>query len=269
MSEERVVNQTIQPLTRTLLKEKLHTLGIRAGMTVIVHSSMSRLGWICGGPVAVIQGLQDVLTPSGTLVMPTHTANLSDPKEWGNPAVPEGWWKEIRKEMPAFDPQVTPTYFMGHIAETFRTMPGVCRSNHPRYSFAAWGNHAEEVVRNHSLDYGMGEDSPLGRIHERDGYVLLLGVGYENNTSMHLGEHRSGCYSTLTKESPILENGTRVWKSFADLDYDDEQFPSIGKTFAKYYPVSEAKTGNGIGTLMKQADIVEHTATSIQKMYKK
>lgn len=267
MSEERVVNQTIQPLTRSLLREKFETLGVRAGMTVIVHSSMSRLGWICGGPVAVIQGLQDVLSTSGTLVMPTHTANLSDPKEWGNPAVPEGWWKEIRKEMPAFDPHVTPTYFMGYIAETFRTMPGVYRSNHPRYSFAAWGKHAEEIVRDHSLDYGMGEDSPLGRIFDLEGYVLLLGVSYENNTSMHLGEHKSGCYKTLRKESPILENGQRIWKSFADLDYDDEQFSAIGKTFAERYSVFQKTIGRGMATLMKQKDIVEHTATSIQKMY--
>lgn len=265
MSEERVVNQTIRPLTRTLLTQKLKELGLKEGMTVIVHSSMSKLGWVCGGAVTVIQALQDVLTPNGTLVMPTHTANVSDPKEWESPAIPESWWKEVREEMPAFDPAVTPTYFMGQIAETFRTMPGVLRSHHPRYSFAAWGKHSIDVTKKHALDYGMGENSPLGKIDELDGFILLLGTGYENNTSMHLGEHRSKQYGILTKGSPIFEGGKRVWRTFTDLDYNDEVFAKIGKAFEKQSTVKKEKIGNADVRLMKQKDIVGFTAAYILK----
>lgn len=265
MSEGKVVQQTKRPITRKSFAEELRLLGVEKGMTVIVHSSLSSLGWVCGGPVAIIQALQDVLTTEGTLIMPAHTSNVSDPEEWGNPAIPESWWASVREEMPAFDPAMTPTYFMGQIAETFRSFPGVKRSNHPRYSFAAWGNHRNRIIHNHSLDYGMGHKSPLGAIYQLGGHVLMIGTGYGQNTSMHLGEHHAEVYGTIVKESPLLEDGERVWKTFLDLDYDDDEFNKIGKAFEARHPVPVRTTGNAPIRLMKQADIVDFTASYIRK----
>src|SRR5690349_7103098 len=58
-------------------------------------------------------------------------------------------------------------------------------------SFAAWGRHALPITANHALDYGLGEHSPLARLYDLDGSVLLLGVGYERRTSLHLAEYRA------------------------------------------------------------------------------
>src|SRR5712691_1567855 len=72
MSEQRLIQQTSSPRTRESLAHDLCALGVEAGMTLEVHSSLSTLGWVCGGPVAVVQALMDVVTETGTLLMPTH-----------------------------------------------------------------------------------------------------------------------------------------------------------------------------------------------------
>ena len=191
MPELETIQSIPAPRTRETLGADLRTLGLHAGAAVIVHSSLSSIGWVSGGSVAVVQALLDVLTPAGTLVMPTHTGDLSDPSFWRDPPVPETWWPIIRDTMPTFEPEVTPTRGMGRIVETFRTWSGTLRSSHPLVSFAAWGQHAVFITARHGLDDSLGEQSPLARIYDRDGYVLLLGVGYSNNTSFHLGEYRA------------------------------------------------------------------------------
>ncbi|MFB2881802.1 AAC(3) family N-acetyltransferase [Floridanema aerugineum] len=72
MSESEAIAKTPSPRTRETLKNDFHQLGLQPEMTIIVHSSLSSLGWVCGGSVTVIQALMDIITPNGTLVMPTH-----------------------------------------------------------------------------------------------------------------------------------------------------------------------------------------------------
>ena len=172
MSQTELIQQSKTPQTRSSLANDLKKLGLREGMVVIVHSSMKSLGWVCGGPVAIIQALQDVITSKGTLIMPAHSADVSDPREWENPAIPEEWVTEVMNELPPFDPSVTPTFAMGTIPESFRTYPDVKRSYHPVHSFSVWGKNSDEIANNHSLDNGLGDNSPL--IDKRAENVSLL-----------------------------------------------------------------------------------------------
>ncbi len=191
ISEGDVVKITKYPNTITSLKRDFKTLGVEHGSIIILHISLSKIGWTVGGPVSVIKALMQVLTSEGTLIMPTFTSDNSDPSRWENPPVPKSWWNTIRQEMPAFKPKITPTRVMGVTAETFRNWSNVLRSNHPITSFAAWGKYAKFITENHKLTADLGEDSPISRLYDLDGQILLVGVTHENNSSLHLAEYRS------------------------------------------------------------------------------
>ena len=190
------------PRTRESLAADLRSLGLEAGATVIVHSSLSALGWVNGGPVSVVHALMDAVTDAGTIVTPTHSYYYSDPGDWTATPVPGHWVETIRETLPPFDLATSPTTLMGQVVEVFRRWPGTLRSRHPVCSFAAWGKDAEYVTANHTYEHAQGDGSPLARIYDLDGMVLLLGVGYDRNTSFHLADYRS-------PESPKTEGALR------------------------------------------------------------
>jgi len=144
MAERAVIEASAAPQTRASIATDLHSLGVAPGSVLLVHTAVSRLGWVCGGPVAVAQALLDVLGPDGTLVVPTHTTGNSDPARWGHPPVPDAWWPVIREHMPGFDPRITPSRGVGALPEVVRTLPGAVRSAHPQMSFAAIGPQARQ-----------------------------------------------------------------------------------------------------------------------------
>ncbi len=259
MSEVDTIKRVKRPSTRDSLTADLRRLGVESGMTLLVHSSLSKLGWVVGGPVAVIQALMDVLTPQGTLVMPAHSTQMTDPADWENPPIPKEWHELVRNAMPLFDPQRTHTRQMGKIAELFRTWPDVSRSDHPHMSFAAWGQHADFVTANHELPYSLGETSPLARVYDLDGQVLLLGVGYDNNTSMHLAEYRAPYAPLAPNGAPWLVDGEKVWQPFDDIDMHDELFAQIGVEYEATVAVRVGQVGAAECRLMVQRTAVDFT----------
>lgn len=228
---KRLIEHQAEPITKERIKADLVQLGVRKGMILCVHSSLSSIGWVNGGAIAVIQAMMDILTDEGTLIMPAQTLELSDPADWINPPVPYSWWKPIKDTMPAFDPAYTAPTAMGKVAETFWKYPGVERSNHPHFSFTAWGKRKHEVLNHHALPYGLGENSPLGRMYDLDAKVLLIGTSFESVTAFHLAEYRISQQDLMTRGAPILEDGWRVWKEYQDIITREELFEQIGRDF--------------------------------------
>lgn len=146
------------------LARDLRALGLGAGSGVLVHSSLRAVGYVEGGADGFVDAVLAVIGPGGTLVVPTFTYRS-----------------------PRFDPATTPGR-TGAVGEALRARDDAVRSLHPFYSVAAIGPLAAELCRGHELLSGTGIGSPLDRLAERGGLVLLVGVGHEADTTIHVGE---------------------------------------------------------------------------------
>jgi aminoglycoside 3-N-acetyltransferase len=128
-------------------------VGIKSGIPVLVHSSLSSLGKVEGGPDTVIDALVTTCGPDGTLCLPTLSYLYTTPSS------------------PTFDVRTTPTN-LGAIPETFRRRPFVQRSVHPTHSVSAVGPQADAVLGRHHLDTTpVGENSPFRRVRDLRGQV--------------------------------------------------------------------------------------------------
>ncbi len=183
-------------LDKEILKKNLRKLGIKEGDKLMVHSSLSALGYLEGGAKAICSALMETIGEEGILMMPTF-----------NHGAPFG------KEGPGYySPKETPTK-NGIVPDTFWRMKGVYRSLNPIHPFAAWGKEAKKYVENHHQVTTMGEGSPLHLLEKNGGKVLLLGVDYGSNTFHHTVEMTNNvpCLGKRTSEYPVeLPDGRMV-----------------------------------------------------------
>lgn len=167
-------NQAKPRVTKAAVTAGLIRLGLKNGDDVGVHSSLSSFGYVEGGADAVIDALLDTVGPRGTVVMSTHSANLSEDQRTPElTALGISW---LMKILP-YDVATTPVT-TGVIPETFRKRLGVVRGRHPSLSVAALGPKAPVLSEG------------WHRLLEVDGYILLIGVGLDRCTAMHLAETR-------------------------------------------------------------------------------
>lgn len=258
MDERDAIDAVDEPVTVESLIEDFRALGIESGDTLLVHSSLSSIGWVCGGAPAVVDALIQTVTREGTLAMPTFTSQYSNPADWEHPPVPASWIQRIRSSRPPFRTAITPTRGMGAIPECFRSYPETRRSRHPLYSVAAWGANADEIVREHAYDYGLGEDTPLSAIYERDGFVLMIGTGHETNSSLHLAEYRAGVCEPVDRRSlPVECDGKEQVVEFAEPDWSTDDFPDLGAAFEDRAAIKLGTVGAAATKLISQPELVD------------
>jgi len=175
-------------VTQTEITSALRGFGVLEGAGVMVHSSLKSFGRVEGGAPAVVAALMDVVTPAGTLLMPSF--NHGAPFEKGAPGF--------------YDPLETPTT-NGAIPDAFWRLPGVLRSLDPTHPVAAWGRSAHRYTAEHHRTLTMGPLSPLGLLAADGGYGLLLGVSYATNTFHHVVEMSTGapCLGKRSEAYPV------------------------------------------------------------------
>lgn len=154
------------------LVNELQQMGIQAGDTLLVHSAMSKIGYLENGPETLIEALRTAIGPTGNLLMPT-SPNAS-------------FQLEYAKSNPVFDVANSPSR-LGAITEYFRKLPGVKRSLHPTEPVAALGPDAEWLTGGHLGELSpYTSNSPFARIYEKQGKILYVGVSLDNaGTNLH------------------------------------------------------------------------------------
>jgi aminoglycoside N3'-acetyltransferase len=180
---------------------QLAAMGVQRGGVLVVHTAFKKVGAIENGPQGLIDALVAALGPGGTLVMPSMADTDDEP----------------------FDPDRSPCRAMGVVADTFWRMPGVSRSDSP-HAFAARGPRARDITAPHSLTVPHGRESPVGRVYDLDGAVLLLGVGHDADTTIHLAENIAGVRYRLPVHSTIVERGRPVRVDYSEVDHCCENF---------------------------------------------
>jgi aminoglycoside 3-N-acetyltransferase len=200
---------------------------------LLVHTAFSKVAPVDGGPIGLIEALLDTVGPRGTLVMPSMSDDDDRP----------------------FDVRQTPCRGMGVVAETFWKTPGVLRSDSP-HAFAAIGREAQAVTAPHPFDVPHGLDSPVGRVHELDGQVLLLGVGHDANTTVHLAENMANVRYGLTKHLTILEEGRPVRLEYREIDHCCERFSLLDSWLETDGRQRRGVVGHAEARLARARDVV-------------
>ena len=257
----------MKTVVKSEIADALRTIGLERGDSVIVHTSLGKIGYVCGGAQVVIEALIETVGEEGTIMMPTQSWKNLDPETGVHWDADKTDWDRIRENWPAYNKAITPTNTMGAVAEMFRSWPGAVRSDHPSRSFAAWGRNAEYLTKNHDLSDIFGDTSPIGKLYDLDGKILLIGVDYDKNTSIHLADVRAEYRGkhTYVEHSAVMENGKRVWKAYETLFVDGEDFKDIGIAFEAVHTVHTAAIGETELKIMKQRELVDFAVEWIEK----
>ena len=149
----------MQVILKDEIIQKLKEVGLKSGDTVMVHTSLGKMGYVCGGAQAVIEALMEVVGDSGTIMMPTQSWKNLDPETGVHWEADQKDWQLIRDNWPAYDKNLTPTNTMGAVAEMFRQVPGSVRSDHPARSVCAWNIRASIPVWNTAQCQKRGKES--------------------------------------------------------------------------------------------------------------
>lgn len=251
--------------TRASLTQDLKQIGLKPDSIIMVHSALSAIGWVVGGPQTVIHALQDAIAPRGTLVMTAATPFCEDPANWADLEIPENQLPVIRENLPLFDPLITPTT-MGAIPEAFRTWPNTLRSDHPLSSVCARGPHAAEITATHALAISEGSGTPYEQLYQMDAMILLIGVGFNRCTALHFAESQTKNRRLTTSRFPMLENGKRIWKEVPDMATDGStHFPVVGEQFVNSGRVLTGKLGNASCMLFPMQALVDFAMMYFKK----
>ncbi len=204
------------------IKKGLSGLGLKEGDSVILHSSFLSLGYVEGGPDAVIDAFLETLGSKGTLVVPTFGA-------------------------------------LGILTDTLKNRPDAVESLCNGATVAAVGGSAEKLCRGHwKAETLHGKDTPYTRLAEERGYICLLGVDQDRNTTLHSIEALLELPYLNTHSGGFIdeEGKTRFgeWKYFPGPHRD---FIGLDHIYRDSGKMKTGRIGKAVVRLIRAKDLID------------
>ncbi len=209
-------------VTQQDIEQSLRALGLQSGDIVLLHSSLASLGRVEGGADTVVDAFLSVLGPEGTLVVPTFGT-------------------------------------LGIVPDTVKARPEAVHSAQPVASVAAIGAQAEEICRDHwKAELAHTQDTPYVRIADLGGYVCLLGVDQDRNTTLHTAEELLRLpYLTPTPEKTFQTPQGQVTKSWPLFPGPHRNFIGLDRLLRESERMRMGRIGNAVVRLIKSRDLIE------------
>jgi aminoglycoside 3-N-acetyltransferase len=171
LKRRKQLEQNNQIITQKQIEEVLMNVGLKSGNVVMLHSSLSKIGFVQNGAETLINAFLQVIGEGGTLTMPAF------------PAI--GFNYDYLKSNPLFNINSTPSK-TGIVTEVFRKMKGVKRSLHPTDSVCALGPQSDFITNTHFNQLTpYNANSPFYKLCELNAKIVLLGVDFNSLTNLH------------------------------------------------------------------------------------
>ncbi|MBN1676114.1 MAG: AAC(3) family N-acetyltransferase [Kiritimatiellae bacterium] len=209
-------------MTKNEIVAGLRKLGLKKGDIVMVHSSLASLGRVTGGAQALLDAFLAVLGRDGTLVVPVFGK-------------------------------------LGILTELVRQHPKSVVSVIPTGTVAALGKHARRICKDHwKADLVHEKDTPYVRIAEMGGYICLLGVDQDRNTSLHTAEAVLRLpYLKRTKEHTFDTPEGKVTKSWPFFPGPHRDFIGLDRAFRESGKMKVGRIGTAVARLIKSRDMLD------------
>ena len=226
-------------------------MGLKKTDTLLVHSSLKSIGETENGADTVLDAFCAYFS-DGLLVLPSHT------------------WSDINAENPIYDVRNSKSC-IGILPELFRQRPGVIRSLHPTHSVSAFGTGAKDFVRGQELlDTPCAPDSCYGKLKEKDAKILLVGVNFSRNTTVHCIEETANVPNRLsahTEDLYVLDyDGKKIHvPSYRHHNANSDYYVKLEPVMLHRNTLHETRLGDAQCMLMQVRDLFSITLELLEK----
>jgi len=229
-------------VTQQLIRDGLRDLGIAAGDSLILHCSLSSMGYVVGGIEALIDAVLEAVGSEGTVMMPT-LPDIYQP----------------------FNARTSPST-VGKVSEAFRLRPEALRSHHPSHAVSAIGKRAAELTEGHQHTEPTGPDSPYDRLRRMGGWVVLLGVDHDRNTTLHLAESLADVPYLREAQLQVSEDdGTIRRVAVAKMAYGHREFIALDAGLRSSGLQRMGRIGDAVVRVVCADDLVRYGLDCLQR----